>query len=183
MERDEQYHISALKKGSRKSFKWLFDQYKTPVYSYIRSLLKSNRWTEDICSEVFIAVWNNRQKIKPESFRPYIFQIAKNRVFNKLKKVAADTQQEEEYIRLYRESSETENKKEEGFQTKQNLLKEEIEGLPPKRKEIIERKYFLGQKNAQIAKDMGISINTVKVQLYKAHIFLRSRMERKEGNI
>ncbi len=183
MERDEQYHISALRKGNRESFQWIFDQYKIPLYSYIVSLLKSDKWAEDICSEVFITVWNNRKNLRSGTFKSYIFQIAKNRVFNKLKKIAADSRQEDEYIRYYQESTESSARKNELTGSRQSLLEKEIKELPPKRKEIIERKYFRGQRNAEIAKDMGISINTVKVQLYKAQLFLRSQLGKKEGNI
>lgn len=176
MERQEQYHIIAFIKGNRTSFRWVFDRYKTPLYSYVHSLLKSDKWTEDICSEVFISIWENREKIHPETFESYVFQIARNRVFNKLKKVAADSRQEEEYLRRYRESTARTDEMEEVVQARRVLLEEEIQNLPPRRKEILQRKYFHGQANTQIAKDMGISINTVKVHLYKAHLFLRSRL-------
>lgn len=183
MERDEQFHILALRKGSRKSFKWIFERYKFPVYTYVRSLLKSDKWTEDISAEVFISIWEHRQKLRSATFKSYIFQIARNRAFNQLKKIAADTLQEEEYVRHYQESVENAEDREEANRTRKDLLEIEIKGLPPKRKEIIERKYFLGQKNAQIAEDMGISINTVKVHLYKARVFLRSRLGESEGKV
>src|SRR5690625_1538266 len=61
------------------------------------------------------------------------------------------------------------------------LLKKEINNLPPRRKEILERKYFQDQKNAQIAKEMDISIHTVKVQLYKARLHLRSMIRKDDS--
>lgn len=180
---DEYYHISELKNGNRESFKWLFDRYKVTLYSYILSFLKSEKWVDDICSEVFIAVWINRQNIRAETFQSYLFQIAKNKIFNQLKKIAADSRQEEEFVRRYNVSQNWEEENE-LFQINQlDLLKMEIEKMPPKRKEIIQRKYFYGQKNTQIARDMGITIHTVKVQLYKARHFLKSRVRGEDNSV
>lgn len=176
MNTDEQYHILALKKGNRESFKWVFDRYHQALYSYTWSLFKSDKWAEDICAEVFLAVWTHRENLKPQTFKSYIFQIAKNKVLNQLKKVAADTRQEKEFIRRYLDHSEHLRQHEEIIEVRMGLLKNEIDDLPPKRKEIIERKYFLGQKDAQIAQDMGITIHTVKAQLYKARLHLKSKL-------
>lgn len=176
MNKDEQHHLSALKKGNKESFKWLFDQYKIALHSYIHSLLKSDEWTDDVCSEVFIAVWYKRKHLRPETFKAYLFQIAKNKAFNQLKKIAADSRQEEEYLRRYQQYLDRNNENEGTFTIRKDLLKIEIDKLPPKRKEILERKYFQGQKNTKIAQDMGISIHTVKVQLYKARLYLKSRL-------
>src|SRR5690625_255705 len=120
---DEQYHILALKSGNRDSFKWLFNKYHPVLCSYIWSMFKSDKWTEDICSEVFIAVWLHRESLKPESFKSYIFQIAKNKVFNRLKKIAADTRQEEEFVRRHLDYIETVREDEEDHRSKMRLLK------------------------------------------------------------
>lgn len=182
LNKKEQHHLSALKDGNRESFKWLFDRYKIAVYAYILSMFKSEKWADDVCSEVFIAIWNNRESLQTDTFKSYLFQIAKNKTLNQLKKIAADARQEEEFIRRYRENQvkyyETET-----FGYGEQLLKQEIEKLPPRRKEIIERKYFQGQKNTQIAQDMGITINTVKVHLYKARLYLKSRLGDGGGNL
>lgn len=173
---DEQRHISAVNEGSKASFKWLFDKYKMPLYNYILSLLKSEKWADDVCAEVFIAIWKNRSHLRPESFQSYLFLIAKHKTFNRLKKVAADAQQEEEFIRRYLNQP--------GYSTestfmdadREKLLKQEINNLPAKRKEILERKYYKGQKIHQIAREMGIAQQTVKVQLYKARLYLKARL-------
>lgn len=177
---DEQYHILALKNGSKDSFRWLFNRYHHTLCSYIWSIFKNDQWTEDICSEVFIAVWLHRENLKPESFEAYIFQIAKNKVLNRLKKTAADARQEEEFVRRHLDYINTVKRDEENHRQKMDLLKNEMNNLPPRRKEILERKYFQGQKNAQIAQEMDISIHTVKAQLYKARLHLKSRLKRSD---
>ncbi len=182
LNKEEQHHISALQTGNRESFKWLFEHYKTPLHSYIHSLLKGDEWTDDVCAEVFVAVWNNRQNIQSETFRSYLFQIARNKTFNQLKKIAADTRQEAEFIRRYR-INQGESYENETLRYQEELLMQEIRKLPPKRKEIIERKYLQGQKNTQIAQDMGITIYTVKVHLYKARLYLKSRLGDGSGNL
>lgn len=175
-QQDEQRHISAIVEGSKESFKWLFDQYKMPVYTYILSLLKSEKWADDVCSEVFLAIWKNRSHLRPETIQSYIFQIAKHKTFNRLKKVAADTQQEREYFRRYLSQASLYIDETSKDSNQEKLLMEAISNLPAKRKEILERKYYKGQRIQQIAQEMGIAKHTVKVQLYKARLFLKARL-------
>jgi len=53
-------------------------------------------------------------------------------------------------------------------------LNEIIETLPPMRLVVFKLRYFEGLDNGKIADQLGISINTVKVHLAKARLYLRS---------
>jgi len=90
--------------------------------------------------------------------------------------VAADTQQEREYFRRYLSQASLYIDEASKDSNQEKLLMEAISNLPAKRKEILERKYYKGQRIQQIAQEMGIAKHTVKVQLYKARLFLKARL-------
>jgi|GEM_PF-5702013 len=120
-------------------------------------------------------------KSKTRIFQIIYFSDSQKQSFQSTKKIAADTRQEEEFVRRHLDYIETVREDEEDHRSKMRLLKKEINNLPPRRKEILERKYFQDQKNAQIAKEMDISIHTVKVQLYKARLHLRSMIRKDDS--
>lgn len=51
-----------------------------------------------------------------------------------------------------------------------------IETLPPKRLVVFKMRYYDGLDNPTIAKQLCISINTVKVHLAKARLYLKEQL-------
>src|SRR5690625_1451482 len=120
-------------------------------------------------------------KSKTRIFQIIYFSDSQKQSFQSTKKLAADTRQEEEIVRRHVDYIETVREEEEDHRSKMRLLKKEINNLPPRRKEILERKYLQDQKNAQIAKEMDTSIHTVKVQLDKARLHLTSMIRKDDS--
>ena len=61
-------------------------------------------------------------------------------------------------------------------QEKFSMLQKIIETLPPKRLAIFKLRYYEGLDNPTIAKQLKISINTVKVHLAKARLYLKENL-------
>ncbi|MEN0050963.1 MAG: sigma factor-like helix-turn-helix DNA-binding protein, partial [Bacteroidota bacterium] len=53
--------------------------------------------------------------------------------------------------------------------------------LPPKRLEVFKLRYYEGLDNSGIAQQLGISINTVKVHLAKARLYLKQQIHSEQG--
>ena len=68
------------------AFKQLFDQYFKQVKNFIYYKLGDVDAAEDIAQECFVKVWENRQKVKPESAKSYLYTIANNLTINQLKR-------------------------------------------------------------------------------------------------
>src|SRR5690625_3301293 len=120
-------------------------------------------------------------KSKTRIFQIIYFSDSQKQSFQSTKKIAADTRQEEEFVRRHLDYIETVREDEEDHRSKMRLLKKEINNLPPRRIEIRKPKSFQDQTNAQIAKAMDITTHAVKVQLCKAGLHLRS-MTRKDDS-
>ncbi|MDA0196809.1 MAG: RNA polymerase sigma-70 factor [Bacteroidetes bacterium] len=67
-------------------FRQLFDQYFKQVKNFIYYKLGDVDAAEDIAQECFVKVWENRQKVKPESAKSYLYTIANNLTINQLKR-------------------------------------------------------------------------------------------------
>ena len=94
---NEKILVSELKNGNEKAFRKLFDLYYQDIYGYSISLLKSKEAAEENVQDVFMKVWQHRENLNIEqSFKAYIFTIARNQAFNFLNKAANDALLKEE---------------------------------------------------------------------------------------
>jgi RNA polymerase sigma-70 factor, ECF subfamily len=166
--------VRELRKGNVSAFDLIFKKYNQKVYNFCLSLLKKQEDAKEVTQEVFIALWENHEKIEINtSLSSYIYRIARNKIYNIYRKSF--------YIQAYLEYLIVSDKKLESF-TEDEILYNElnrflnvtIDALPPKRKEVFELSRFEGLTYKEIAKRMKISENTVDVQIRKALGFLRN---------
>ena len=68
------------------AFKALFDTYFVQVKNFIYYKTSEVDVAEDIAQESFVKIWENRDKINPETAKSYLYTIANNLAINHLKK-------------------------------------------------------------------------------------------------
>jgi len=169
--------VRQLRKSNVSAFNTIFKNYNQKVYNFCLQLLKKKQDAEEVTQEVFIALWQNRERIKSNtSLSTYIYSIARNQIYNIFRKSF--------YIQAYIEYLNTNEKKLELitedqvlYNELQKFLNETIEELPPKRKEVFKLSRFEGLTYKEIADRMKISENTVDVQIRKAIGFLKEAFE------
>ena len=164
----EKLLVSELKNGNEKAFRQLFDLYYQNIYGYSISLLKSKEAAEENVQDVFMKVWQNRENLNlDQSFKAYIFTIARNQAFNFLNKAANEATLKEE---IFYESQKSHDYVDYSIREEdcKKLRKEAMKQLPPKRKQIFKMSRKKGMSYEEISQELGISINTVRNQMSKA---------------
>ena len=166
--------LENLKNGDEQAFNELYSSYKIPAIRFCNSILKDIEESENIIQEVFVKIWNRKATINPElNFTSYLFTIIKNRVFDHLKEVKKNNFLKEKYWENMLDYQIVDNDiKEERFAK----VKEAVDGLSEKRKEIIKLNYEEGKSYEEIANQLNISKNTVKNQLDKAKQVIRQQL-------
>ncbi|WKL44270.1 RNA polymerase sigma factor [Flavobacterium sp. ZE23DGlu08] len=169
----EQLLVSELKNHNENAFRKLFDLYYQDIYGYSISLLKSMDLAEENVQEVFLKVWLHRENLNIEqSFKSYLFTIARNQAFNSLNKASNDEILKEEIFYSSQKSYDQGDYSVRESDCKK-LKKEAIKQLPPKRKQIFKMSRKQGKTYEEISQELGISVNTVKSQMSKALESLR----------
>ncbi len=85
-ESDEKLVVNYLA-GDEKAFEFLVRKYTTPVYNFIFRYINSKQEAEDLTQEIFIKIWKNLKKFDiNKKFKPWLFKIAKNTIFDYLRK-------------------------------------------------------------------------------------------------
>lgn len=167
-ENTEQFLVLRLQKGSEGAFRKLFDRYRHDIYAFSLSILKSKHQAEEVVQDVFLKVWLNHENLDPRlSFKSYIFTIARNLAFNILAKAANDVKLKERiFYKNQTGCSLTDTRLlEEDYEKLKNRA---IDELSPRCKQVFQMSRNDGKSYEQIAKELGISTNTVKNQMSTA---------------
>lgn len=173
---NEEQLVRNLSKGSILAFNTLFRFYSGKLYRFINGYLRSPEESEEVVQEVFLTLWEKRTELKDElSLRSYLFTIA----FNVVKKHFRS----KSYLKKYLDSGlwSDINMDTTGtidYDSVYSFIKDLIESLPERRKEIFIRSRFEGMSIAEIAKELGISHKTVENQITAALKFLRQNLDR-----
>jgi len=171
------HHLTALKKGDQESFKWVYYEYHSIIYYYSLKIIQLQAMAEEATADVFIKLWEKRAIIDPDQpIKALLYKIAKDTAYNYLKKIASNERLKQQYLACYPVIDLKDG--ELLFMEKEELAAVEqiIETLPPKRLAIFKMRYYEGKDNQAIAQQLEISINTVKVHLAKARLYLKQQL-------
>src|SRR5580698_7782022 len=77
--------------GDQSAFAAIYQRYSAGVYQYILRFVKLPDLAEDLVHDVFLKVWESRQRINPElCFAGYLYRISRNHVYKTLHRIATD---------------------------------------------------------------------------------------------
>jgi RNA polymerase sigma-70 factor (ECF subfamily) len=170
--------ITQLRNGNKGAFKLLFDKYGNRLYQFSLKYLREKEDAEDLLSEVFLKIWQNRHTLKTStSFQSYLFTIAYNNIRQRFLK----KNREEKYIQIFAEENLFDSTKEEDqldYVQVVQQINQIIDLLPARRKEIFNLSYKEELKNHEIAEKLGLSEQFVKNQLSIARKYIVSKVKK-----
>ena len=72
--------LQLIRNSDKQAFKYIFDTYFPALCRYMYLYLGNKQEAEEIASDIFMSVWENREKLEIRlTFKAYLFQAAKNR--------------------------------------------------------------------------------------------------------
>lgn len=178
---EEEYLLYRLKSGDMKAFESLYEIYSSVIYNNIIRLIKDRTTSEDLLQDVFIKIWENREKIDiKQSFVSYLFICSRNIAFNFKRRLKLEVNSS-----LYSNNLAEPHAKavDDWFETKEieQYFEQIINKLPEQRQKVFRLAKLDGKKYQEIADDLGISISTVKDHLVKANKFVKKNMMENGG--
>lgn len=165
--------------GDTIAFRELYEKYRKKVYFLAWHLLKTESESEDVCQEIFIKLWANRQKLPElDNFNAYLNALIRNHVYNCLRKKATEESFVLEALHIDAEHLQDAVMDSAEFRELQLTVKEAIWHLPPRQKQVFELSRMEGYRYEEIANELHISRETVKKHVTAAirniREFLRS---------
>lgn len=170
--------LNLLKEGDMLAFDAIYERYCKRIFAFVVRYVKSETDAEEIVQEVFLKIWENKNKIDVySSFESYIFTISYNSTISLLRKRVT----EKKYIDYLKNLQVAENVFEltdEVYYTELNgQIQSLLSELTPRQKEIFLLSREEGLTHDEIAKKLGISSNTVKNHIVTTLNFLRTKID------
>ncbi len=152
-------------------YKSLFDLHYEALYGYAFSILKEETYTDDILQNIFIKLWQNRETVKAETVKAYLYTSVRNECLNHLKHKVVKTGYAQHQMtggagadhNIYTEQKELHER-----------IQDLVNQLPEKCATVFYMCRQLGLSYREVADALGISVKTVENQMSKALKFLRS---------
>lgn len=157
-----------LKSDNLLNMEDIINTYSSYVYTIIKNSINGIEDIEEIASDVFVALWRNREKIDLDAdLKPYLIGITRNLIKKKYRKFAKDISTcdicdfENEIESQIEISQVVENEE------KEQIILNTINHLQEYEKEIFTLYYYDNKKIKEIASFLEISTAKVKVSLHR----------------
>ncbi|MGB4567668.1 MAG: RNA polymerase sigma-70 factor [Dysgonamonadaceae bacterium] len=163
-----------IKKGDKDAFVAIYHKYHPYLYSLALRYLKNVEAAEETVQHVFVKLWESVRHIEIEiNLKNYLYTMTKNYILNYFR-------DNKKTVSINYVNAQEEILDEDDFPTLieemqlLEILKQGIENLPTRIKEVCEMKMEGNVSNQEIADRMGISIHTVKSHYQEAIKMLRN---------
>jgi len=178
MELTDKILITGIKRGDYSSYNQLFMRYYSRLCALVFGITQSSSASEDVVQELFIRLWVNRAKLEiNESISGYLYRSSKNAALN--------------YLRAEKSRLKSiQNMPVQEWQSDESLI-EQIEfgaalnqcigQLPERSRDVFMKSRFDGLKQQEISDQLGISVKTIKNQIWKSLQFLKACLELHEA--
>lgn len=170
--------VIRLKNGDKSSFNHLYRILYSSLLNFSIRHLQSEQDAEDITQNLFMKIWEQRNKINEElNFKSYLFKIAKNDIYNVFKKRSYGVRYCNHVIEsgIHQAASKhTEERYE--YQDELNLVSKLIDEFPPKQKLIFRLNKIDGYSQNEIATMLDLSVRTVENNVFRGVKKLRGKL-------
>lgn len=174
--------INGLKKGDSKAYSLLVDTYHNKLCVYAYQLTNDRDYAKDVVQNVFINIWRIRLKLKDDfAVKSYLYRSVYNEFLNQERNRVHAIPLDKKNIDAL--SSILEEEDEKSLDRLMNLVKREIENLPPKCKQTFLLSKQEGLTNIEISEYLNVSIKSVEAHMTKAFSILRKTVGEKMQGI
>ena len=172
---NEKKLLEGLRNGEEKAFEYLVDRFYERLFGYALTLANDYGTAEDIIQNVLFSAWKRRKKLAiRSSLQNYLLKSVYNEFVNQYQKQRPTMILESRYFegleRAVRSHDDT------SLEKALQLIKNEVQNLPPKCREVFTLSRQEGLTNLEIAEYLNISIKTVEAQITKSFKIIRKNV-------
>lgn len=191
--------VKLAQNGNQHAFSELMTRYREAIYFMILKMINNTSDAEDLTIEAFGKAFKNIDQYSPSfAFSTWLFKIASNNCIDFLRKKKA------RQLSIYNTSSEAESDAGNGINEetslsiqsdmldpeeslikdqKKILLRELVDNLKPRYRQLVELRYFKEFSYEEIAEELDIPIGTVKAQLFRARELLFGILKKRQSSL
>jgi RNA polymerase sigma-70 factor (ECF subfamily) len=156
------------------SFKNIFDKYYDNIRNFLYYRSGNIETAEDLLQDVFLRLWENKEKIREESVGGYLYTIAANLIKNHYRRNEISYQ----FINSLTQKNNSESPE---FlmemQEFDHRLQQTLAAMPGKSRDVFLMNRIDGLTYGEIADRLQLSIKAVEKRMHKALLFLKEHLD------
>jgi RNA polymerase sigma-70 factor (ECF subfamily) len=171
--------VEKAKKGNEKAFASLMNRYRDSIYYMLLKMVNNPADAEDLTIEAFGKAFRNIDSYTPKyAFSTWLFKIASNNCVDFIRKKQGNPtpldhlQDNLDNLTVNIQSDMPDPEESLINHQKIAALKDIVNQLKPRYKELIELRYYKEYSYEEIASELNLPIGTVKAQLHRAKTLL-----------
>jgi len=173
--------LALVTAGQLDALQDLYDRYKTLSYSIALRITADGSLAEDVVQEAFLGVWRNAGRYVEGrgSVKTWLLSIVHHRAVDAVRREQAQRRRAEQAARLgpgIVEDPIDDVLAAIDLPRERKLVRSALGELPEEQREVIQRMYFEGLSQSQIAERTGLPLGTVKSHTLLAMRRLRAHL-------
>jgi len=181
---DEQL-LQRTAQGDCQAFAEFYDRHAARAFGLLVKLLPSRADAEDVLQEVFWQVWRTAGRFDARRAPPavWVFAIARSRAIDELRRRPHGATMSGAAVPRIATAEQADSPFESLLDNeRQCAVRQALENLPVEQQTAIMMSFFRGQSHAEVARDQGIPLGTVKTRIALGMKRLRNllHLEREE---
>ena len=168
--------LDAFRNGEESGFDFFFRKYYPSLVIFCTRIIRSQPPAEEIAGDCFIKLWDRHPAFSSEAhIRSFLYAVARNRCIDWLRQqkltraneteMAAATEDTVANILVHMVRAETYRE-----------IQEAVKTLPPRCRQIFTMLYFEGKNYKEIAEELKLSLDTIRVQKARALLLIRQKI-------
>jgi RNA polymerase sigma-70 factor (family 1) len=156
--------LAELQKSNSEAFRKLFELYWESMFANAKTIVGRESVAKDIVQDIWVKLWDKRETAEIINFEAYIFKAVRNSCYKYFRDKKFNTVQLDAILALH-PVSESEIKKQHDLEEIQNRIRQSLNKLPHRCKQIFELSRLEQYTNQEIALKLGISKRSVENQI------------------
>lgn len=174
---DDQKLLQRLKKDEPAALEAIIDRYAPYTAAVVSNQLGAAANTQDVeelVSDVFLALWRNRDRLKTTHLRGWLAATARNAARGRMRRLGLPTLPAEDALLVSGgDLTELAERRE-----RAEYIRAALDALGPPDNEVFLRYYYYNESVSQIAEEMGMNVSTVKSKLQRGRSKLKEKLEK-----
>ena len=174
---NEKKLLRRLRRGDESVLPELIRKYSGYAYAIAFNILSHALGEEDIeevVSDSFLSVWENRASIETEMLKAYLAAVVRNKAKTALRKHHAEEPLDDDILQI---SIPNQPEQKILLSELREIAHDAVDSLDEPDREIFQRYYFLYQKTEEISRALGLKDATVRARLSRGRKRLKDYLE------
>lgn len=164
--------VNGLHKGNPEALKEVVIKYTAFVSSVIARIICHKEDCKELCQDVFVSLWENREKTEEGKLKAYLATIARNKAFSLLRKNHDELPLEEDIL-IYDDEDIRQRVEQKELA---DMVNSALKSLDTPQRELFVRHYYYGQTIKEAAEIMNINECTARSWLMRGREKLKQTL-------